>query len=68
MDIVYPFVSRKLINFEKVKWSPFDERRLAIATAQNFGIVGNGKQYIVDFVGGKFHVVNTFYTRDGSVV
>ena len=27
-----------------VKFSPFEEGKLAVATAQNFGIIGNGKQ------------------------
>jgi hypothetical protein len=26
-----------------VEFSPFDERRLAVATAQYFGVVGNGQ-------------------------
>lgn len=31
-----------------VKWSPFEENKLAIATAQHFGIVGNGKQHVIE--------------------
>ena len=31
----------------QVEWSPFDANRLAVATAQNFGIVGQGKQYVL---------------------
>lgn len=27
-----------------VKFSPFEEGKVAVATAQNFGIIGNGKQ------------------------
>lgn len=30
-----------------VRWSPFDEGRLAVATAQNFGIIGNGKLHVL---------------------
>ena len=30
-----------------MEWSPFDANRLAVATAQNFGIVGQGKQYVL---------------------
>lgn len=30
-----------------VKFSPFEEGKLAVATAQNFGIIGNGKQYVL---------------------
>lgn len=28
------------------EWSSFDESRLAVASAQHFGVVGNGKQYV----------------------
>ncbi len=31
-----------------VKFSPFEEAKVAVATAQNFGIVGNGKQHILN--------------------
>ena len=30
-----------------VKFSPFEEGKIAVATAQNFGIIGNGKQYVL---------------------
>jgi peroxin-7 len=30
-----------------VKFSPFEEGKVAVATAQNFGIIGNGKQYVL---------------------
>ena len=30
-----------------VKFSPFEEGKLAVASAQNFGIIGNGKQYVL---------------------
>jgi len=30
-----------------VEWSPFDATRLAVSTAQHFGIVGQGKQYVL---------------------
>lgn len=29
-----------------VQFSPFDDR-VAVASAQNFGIIGNGKQYVL---------------------
>jgi hypothetical protein len=29
------------------KFSPFEDGKLAIATCQNFGIIGNGRQYVV---------------------
>lgn len=33
-------------NGYSVQFSPFDDR-LAVGAAQNFGIIGNGKQYIL---------------------
>lgn len=30
-----------------VKFSPFEEDKIAVATSQNFGIIGNGKQYVL---------------------
>ena len=30
-----------------VKFSPFEDGRIAVATSQNFGIIGNGKQYVL---------------------
>ena len=35
-------------NAYSVKFSPFIENRIAVSTAQNFGIIGNGKQHIFD--------------------
>ncbi len=34
-------------NGYSVKFSPFEEGRIAVATAQNFGIIGNGRQYVL---------------------
>jgi hypothetical protein len=31
-----------------VKFSPFLENRLAVSTSENFGIVGTGRQHILD--------------------
>ena len=36
-----------------VRWSPFDPDRLAVATAQNFGIIGNGKLHVLQVCGAK---------------
>ena len=37
-----------------VEFSPFEENRLAVATAQHFGIIGNGRQYVLETLpGGK---------------
>ena len=33
-------------------WSPFFDNRLAIATAANYGLVGNGKLQVASLVGG----------------
>jgi peroxin-7 len=30
-----------------IKFSPFEDGKLAVATSQNFGIIGNGKQYVL---------------------
>lgn len=32
----------------QVKFSPFLENRIAVATSQNFGIIGTGRQHILD--------------------
>ena len=34
-------------NGYAVKFSPFQDGRLAVATSQNFGIIGNGRQYVL---------------------
>ncbi|GLI62683.1 hypothetical protein VaNZ11_005359 [Volvox africanus] len=39
---------RTAFNAYSVKFSPFFEGRIAVATAQNFGIIGNGKQYVFE--------------------
>eukprot|EP00850_Spirogloea_muscicola_P009172 SM000051S17532 [mRNA] locus=s51:75285:77354:- [translate_table: standard] len=41
---------RTAFNGYAVRFSPFHENRLAVATAQNFGIVGNGRQYVLEWV------------------
>lgn len=35
-------------NGYAAKFSPFVENRLAVATAQNFGIIGNGRLHILE--------------------
>jgi hypothetical protein len=42
---------RTTFNGYAVKWSPFVEHRLAVATAQNFGIIGNGRLHILEVRG-----------------
>lgn len=34
-------------NGYSIKFSPFEDGKLAVATAQNFGIIGNGRQYVI---------------------
>ena len=29
-----------------IKFSPYEDGRIAVGTAQNFGIIGNGKQHV----------------------
>jgi len=50
-----------------VEWSPFDETKLACATSQHFGIIGNGRQYVLDVhpSSGQIQVLNVFDTQDG---
>jgi peroxin-7 len=35
-------------NGYAAKFSPFVDNRLAVATAQNFGIIGNGRLHILE--------------------
>ena len=49
-----------------VKFSPFDEGRLAVAAAQNFGIIGNGRQYVLQVLpNGQIEEVAAFDAADG---
>ena len=41
---------RTAFNAYSVKFSPFHDNRLAVATAQNFGIIGNGRQHVFEVV------------------
>eukprot|EP01111_Echinosteliopsis_oligospora_P012935 TRINITY_DN4515_c0_g1_i1.p1 TRINITY_DN4515_c0_g1~~TRINITY_DN4515_c0_g1_i1.p1 ORF type:complete len:182 (-),score=34.52 TRINITY_DN4515_c0_g1_i1:473-1018(-) len=53
-------------NGYAIEFSPFEERRFAVATAQNFGIIGNGKQYIMDVhERGEIIPFREFDSRDG---
>ena len=38
---------RTVFQGYSVRFSPFEEGKLAVATSQNFGIIGNGKQYVL---------------------
>merc|ERR1711904_284336 len=48
-----------------VEFSPFAETRLACAGAQHFGIIGNGKQYVLDVMGDSVRTEAQFDTQDG---
>lgn len=39
-----------------VKFSPFDEKRIAISCCDNFGLVGKGKLIILDIMPGMMKV------------
>lgn len=48
-----------------MEFSPFAETRLACAGAQHFGIIGNGKQYVLDVQGDAVRTEAEFDTQDG---
>lgn len=56
---------RTVFNGYAVKFSPFDEGKIAVATSQNFGIVGNGKQYVLQMGPQGMVEVAQFDTLDG---
>eukprot|EP00898_Chlorokybus_atmophyticus_P000953 jgi/Chlat1/1859/Chrsp141S02191 len=56
---------RTAYNGYGVAFSPFEEGRLAVATAQNFGIIGNGRQYVLQLAPNGLVEVAAFDTADG---
>jgi len=57
---------RTRFNGYAVAWSPFEEGRLAVATAQNFGIIGNGRLHVLQLQpGAGAQEVASFDTADG---
>eukprot|EP00798_Chlamydomonas_sp_ICE-L_P022845 gene22845-30019_t len=48
-----------------VKFSPFLENRITVSTAQNFGIIGNGRQHVFDVTPQGVVEVASFETQDG---
>lgn len=53
-------------NGQSCKYSPFYDNKVAVATSANFGLVGNGKLYILTIQDdGMITVDNTFDTQDG---
>jgi hypothetical protein len=49
-----------------VQFSPFTQGRIALATSQNFGIVGNGRVTILQASQAGFDVVVSYDTMDGA--
>ena len=49
-DMLFDVLLIKIENMLifQVKFSPFVENRIAVSTSENFGIVGTGRQYILD--------------------
>ena len=56
---------RTQFNGYSVRFSPFLDGRLAVATAQNFGIIGNGRQHVLDLTPRGLVEVAAFDTADG---
>ncbi|GJP37286.1 hypothetical protein CLOM_g21712 [Closterium sp. NIES-68] len=53
-------------NGYSARFSPFVENRLAVATAQNFGIIGNGRLHVLELApGGGLVEVMAYDTADG---
>ncbi|CAI5475013.1 unnamed protein product [Closterium sp. Yama58-4] len=53
-------------NGYSARFSPFVENRLAVATAQNFGIIGNGRLHVLELSpGGGLVEVMAYDTADG---
>ncbi|SAM09444.1 hypothetical protein [Absidia glauca] len=53
-------------NGYSVKWSPFYENKLAVACSSNFGLVGNGRLYLLGVGGGPGVMMErVFDTQDG---
>ena len=44
-------------NGYSVKFSPFEDGRLAVASSQNFGIIGNGRQHVLQVQLPVWHIV-----------
>jgi len=54
------------LNNYGVEFSPFQDSMLAVCASQYFGIVGNGKQFVLQMSpGGQIQIVRSFDTNDG---
>jgi peroxin-7 len=60
-------LKKKYIYGQQIQWSPFYEGLLACATSANFGIVGNGRLFILEEkgVGHPVQVKQVYDTQDG---
>ena len=54
-----------VFNVLQCEWSPYDDSLLAVSTAQNFGIIGTGKQHVFTVKGGVITPTASFDTKDG---
>ncbi|KAI5787693.1 peroxisomal targeting signal 2 receptor [Peziza echinospora] len=52
-------------NGYSVKYSPFYDSRLAVSSAANFGLVGNGRLHILNLTPSGIQPLQTFDTNDG---
>ena len=52
-------------NGYSVKYSPFYDNRLACASSANFGLVGNGRVYVLGLTASGIQAENHFDTQDG---
>lgn len=48
-----------------VAWSPFHNNRLALASAANYGLVGNGRLHIASLIGPTVQLDKFYSTQDG---
>jgi hypothetical protein len=49
-------------NGYAVKYSPFYDNRIAVASAANFGLVGNGRLYILELTANGIQPLKQYYT------
>lgn len=52
-------------NGYNVKYSPFFDSRLAVAASANFGLVGNGRLYVLSLTADGIACEKSFDTQDG---
>lgn len=52
-------------NGYALKYSPFHDSRLAVASSSNFGLVGNGRLYLLGLTPDGIIAEKTFDTQDG---